>query len=100
MKVVKFYTEAWFKVEYTVNDITVDFKAWEITGLDEENPEQSEIQDEVPVITGFIKWDGCCEFDYSTHICGIHGAEHFLQLMKEIYQFKGSLGGSFMEEDV
>jgi hypothetical protein len=97
MSIIKFYPQAWFKVEYTVNEITVDFKAWEITGLDEENPEQSEIQDKEPVITGFIKCDGCCEFDYSTHICGIHGAEHFLELMKEIYKFKGSLGGSFIE---
>ena len=93
MNIIKFYPEAWFKVEYTVNEITVDFKAWEITGLDEENPEQSEIQDKDPAITGFIKWDGCCEFEYITHICGIHGAEHFLELMKEIYRFKGLVFG-------
>lgn len=98
--VVKFYPKSWFKVEYTVDEMTVDFKGWEISGLDEENPDLSEIQDKNPVITGFIKWDGCCEFDYGTHICGIHMAYNFLELMKEIYRFKGSLGGSFMEEDV
>jgi len=99
MTTIKFYPEAWFKVEYTVNEMDVDFKAWEISALDEENIEQSETQKE-PVIKGFIKWDGCCEFDYSPHYCGIHNAEQFLILMKEIYKFKSGLGEPFTEEDI
>ena len=100
MEIIKFYPKAWFKVGYTVNETTVDFRAWEINALNEEDPEKSEIQNNEPVIKGFIKWDGCCEFDYGTHYCGIYKAEQFLMLMKEIYRFKGNLGGSFMEEDV
>jgi hypothetical protein len=74
-KVIKFYTDAWFKVEYTVNKVSVNFKAWEIDGLNEDNPELSEIQDKKPVITGYIKWDGCCKFNYKTHYCGIYKAK-------------------------
>jgi hypothetical protein len=88
MKIIKFYKESCFKVEYNVNEWTIDFKAWEIDALDEQNIEQSEIQSQEPVINGYMKFDGCCEFDYSTHYCGIHDAEKFLLLMKDIYQFK------------
>ncbi len=91
------YPNSWHKVNYEIEDTLVNFEAFEITGLDEESPELSEFDNE-PAITGFIKWDGCCEFDYSTHYCGIHNAEKFLSLMKEIYKYKGSLGGSFLEE--
>jgi hypothetical protein len=87
MKEIKFYPEAWFKVEYTGDSIAINFKAWEIEGLDEDNIEQSTICTD-PVITGHIKWDGCCEFDYSTHWCGIYKGEQFLLLMKEIYKFQ------------
>jgi len=98
MKPIKFYPEAWFKVEYDVYETYIDFKAWEIDELDEQNIEDSTIN-ENEVMKGFIKWDGCCEFDYGTHYCGIHKAEQFLLLMKEIYKFKSSIGGCFTNED-
>ena len=89
MSIVKFYPNSCFKVEYIVNEMAIDFKAWEIIVLDLENIEESEIDEERVVVSGFINSNGCCEFEYSAHICSIHGIERFLQLMKDVYKTKG-----------
>jgi len=85
--IIKFYTDAWFKVEYIINDTRVYFKAWKIEVSNEENPEQSQIRDETPEITGYIKWDGCMEFKHEEHYCSIEHAEQTLLLMNHIYKF-------------
>ena len=97
--IIKLYPEAWFRVEYMVNELAVDFKGWETEHMDAETESQSEMQSD-PEITGFIKWDGCCEFDYGSHYCSVNKAEQFAILIKEIYKFKSSLGGSFTKEDI
>ena len=86
MNIIKYYLDAWFKVEYSIDKPVINFKVFKFKTIDKDNPEKSET-DEEPTITGFIKWDGYCEFDYSEHYCGIHHAEQFLMLMKEIYAF-------------
>ena len=86
---IVFYSEAWFKVEYTIKESMIIFKAWKIEELSEGSIEESEIEDK-PCLTGFIKWDGCCEFNYSEHYCEIYMAEQFYFLMKEIYNYKDS----------
>ena len=99
-KITKYYPDAWFKVEYEVDEIVVNFKAWRIRALDEEVPENSEIDSGEPDIEGRIKWDGCMNFKQDDHYCGMYHAKQTLILMTEIYKFKGSLGGSFEEEEL
>ena len=99
-KIVKFYPEAWFKVEYDVEDIVVNFKAWRIYALDEENLENSDVVIKEPNIEGYIKWDGCMNFKQNDHYCGMYHAKQTLMVMTKIYKFKSSLGGSFEEEEL
>lgn len=86
---VKYYADAWFKIEYEINDISIHFKAWKIDSIDEENIENSDIHSKDPEITGFIKWDDCMEFKHEPHYCGLYHAEQTLLLIKHIYGFKG-----------
>lgn len=97
-KEIKFYPEAWFKVEYEIQECSVDFKAWKIEGLDEDEPENSTIEEGDPNIKGNIKWDGCMNFTQDDHYCGLYHVEQTALLMTEVYKFKGSLGGFFEEE--
>jgi hypothetical protein len=99
-KIIKYYPEAWFKVEYEVEEITVKFKAWKIQSLDEDNPKKSDIGNDEPNIEGYIKWDGCLNFKQDDHYCGMYHAKQTLLLMTEIYRFKSSLGGSFEDEEL
>jgi len=87
-KIVKYYPEAWFKVEYEVNETSIGFKAWRIKALCEECPRNSELEDSEPCIGGYIKWDGCMNFKQNDHYCGMYHAKQVLMLMSEIYQFK------------
>ena len=84
--VTEIYSDCWHKVEYDIKEVYINFKAFTIESLDEEILEHSEFSEE-PVIIGFIKWDGCMEFNYNTHYCGIQNAIQFLELMKHIYEF-------------
>ena len=96
--VIKFYEDAWYKVEYVIGEITLDFKAWKIIGLDGEN---SEVEKE-PHVWGTVKWDDCVNFMHEegySHYCGIHHVEQYNLLWNEIYKFKWSLGGSFLNEE-
>ena len=92
----RFYPDLYFKVAYEVdpvgNSANVKFLAWDIDVLDTENVEESEC-DGLYVLEGFVKWDGCCEFQYDTHICGLYRIEQFHELMKEIYKFAKEHGG-------
>lgn len=96
--VVKYYEDAWYKVQYVINEITLDFIAWKIIELDGEN---SKVGKE-PYIRGTIKWDDCVDFVHEEgrhyHYCGIHHVEQYNLLWKEIYKFKWALGGSFLNE--
>ncbi len=96
--IVKYYPEAWYKVEYEVGEVVVNFKAWKIDALDEKYLENSEIEDN-PSIIGCIKWDGCMNFKQDEHYCGMYHAKQTLMLMTEVYRFKSNLGGSFDKEE-
>jgi len=87
MKKTLYYKDAWFKAEYIINEGFFDFKCYKIMALDENNIEESDFESDY-CLNGTMKWDGCCEFEYSEHYCGIHNAEQFYLLMKEIYKFK------------
>ena len=85
--ITKYYTKAWFKVEYEIYDFYINFKGWKIQELNELNPEVSNIDNETS-IEGHIKWDDCMNFTQEDHYCGIHNAKQTLILMTEIYKFK------------
>lgn len=86
---VRFYSETWFKVEYKtdLDKLAVDFKAWRIIKMDYDNVARSEV-DEGHCLSGFIKWDGYCEFDYSDSCNDISMVKQFCLLMEEIYKYK------------
>ena len=87
-KIVKYYPEAWFKVEYEVHETYINFKAWRIKSSDEERPQNLVFEDRETCITGSIKWDDCMNFKQNDHYCGMHHAKQVFILMSEIYQFK------------
>jgi hypothetical protein len=97
-KETKWYSECWYKVEYQVNEYTIDFRAFKIDGMDEEDISKSTTE-ETSSVKGFIKWDGCMEFTHEEHYCGLYHAEQTLGLMKEIYIYKGQAGGNFQPEN-
>jgi hypothetical protein len=52
----------------------------------------------VPYVTGFVKWDGCCEFDYpegsgAEHFCGARDLIKHFALLKHLYLRAGELCG-------
>ena len=98
-KVIRFYPDLFFKVEYIADEFHLDFAVYGIRTLDTDHPEKSEI-DEDEVMTGFIKWDGCMDFNYSDHYCYAGAADKFAALIKEIYKYKSSLGDPFTQEEI
>jgi len=80
----KYYPKAWWMVEYYKDDTFIEFEATKIEALDEEVPEKSKLE-EVPSLTGHIKWDGCCNLDWNEHICGLYHVEQLKDVMEEIY---------------
>ena len=81
---IKFYKDIWYKVEYEIRDVVLDFKAYKIIGFDDECETK-------PQLFGYLKWDGCMEFTQEEHYCGIYHAEQTYMLMKEIYEFGNKL---------
>jgi len=90
-KIIEYYLEAWFKIEYEICDYFINFKAWRIFACDEENPDQSTLENDIPNIIGYIKWDGCMNFEQNDHYCGIYYAEQVLLLMQKIYEFNSKI---------
>ena len=91
---VKYYTDHWFKVVYEIEESRVFFKAWRIIELNESNVESSKLERSTPNITGFIKQDGCMEFEQTDHYCGLHHVYQLGLLMEEIYKFKDDVFNS------
>lgn len=93
-KVIKVYPDAWYAIEYEVDEAVTHFRAWKIDSF---NPDDLYNLDDigvdwiVPEIRGLIKFDGCMEFKQEEHYCGLHHAEQTLMLMQYIYEFNGSL---------
>lgn len=52
------------------------------------------LDDAQPYITGFIKWDGCSEFDWKeTHLCGPDGFRRHFALLECMYRKSQKLMG-------
>jgi len=78
----KVFPEIWYKIEYDIKESWMDFVCFKISGYQDKN--NFDIENES--IRGFIKGDGCMEFDQSEHYCRIEHAEQTLELFKEIYK--------------
>ena len=83
----RFYSDAWFRVEYEMNKLVITFKAWRITKMDYDNVEKSEAE-RIHCLSGLIKWDGYCEFNYSDSCDDPSMVGQFCLLMEKIYKFK------------
>lgn len=80
------YSEACYKVEYDVKEASIDVKAWRITAF---SPDLSHFDVEEDIaLSGYIKSDGCMEFDYNAHYCSLYHAKQFYLLIEEIYKFR------------
>lgn len=100
VKFQRTYPDIWFKVIYDVKEYTFDFTVFKITGEIMSAPPEYELSPE-PVMIGTMKWDGCMNFDYNeTHYCGLHNAEWYFQLIKELYKVKNSIGGNFLKDKI
>jgi hypothetical protein len=87
-QITAYYPDAWFKVEYEIDDGWIDFNCWRIEALDLENIQDSTIN-ATPNITGWVSRCGCMEFEQKDHYCGIHHAEQLYILMRHIFRFAG-----------
>ena len=79
----KVYNDAWYKVEYEHKDTMLMFKAYKILGMCEDETQND--YNSKPAIGGFIKWDGCCEFEHSEHYCGFGGVKQHYLLMHHVF---------------
>lgn len=77
--------DAWFKVDFIINEYYIDFEAFRISGKTE-NIEDSDTEEQ-PSIKGSIKWDGCMNFKQHDHYCGVEFAEQVFILFRFIYDF-------------
>ena len=50
----------------------------------------SEVE-ENPSVTGYLKWDGCMEFEQDEHYCSLDHAQQTFLLMQHIYEKLGGL---------
>ena len=82
---------SWFYVEYIIHEYHIEFKAYKIDSLDEEDIKESTFNATEPTIEGVIKWDGCCDFKQIDHYCDIEHAKQFLLFMKELYDYQDNV---------
>ncbi len=67
-----------------------DFRAWQVSAWEESGQVlfgecsnwTPEYRDHEPLLTGFVKWDGCSEWALDSHHCGPEGvlARHKIEL--------------------
>jgi|SRR5690606_35370180 len=90
MKTIEILEKAWFRLEYEIKDSWIDFKAYKINKINTvagTGDADTEDYDNEPSFEGYIKWDGCIEFNTvnQRHFCGIHHAKQDFILFKRLY---------------
>lgn len=85
----KYYEDAWYKVCYERLYHRINFRATKIIEMDEEKIEDSKLEPQHQ-IEGFIKSDGCMEFEQDEHYCGLQQAQQTYSLMQRIYDYAES----------
>ncbi len=83
-------------VLYEHSEHWLDFKAYEVTGLTDgkipnyRTPKYQFTEDVAlaePSITGFVKWDGCAEYDLTDgHVCGLLSLQQLIAVMTELHR--------------
>lgn len=83
----EYITEAWYKVNYTISDApkNMEFLAYKIQSICDLVIKDSTCSSN-PEIKGYMKWDGCLEFEQNSHYCDIEHAEQTLMLFKRLYE--------------
>lgn len=100
-----------FRLRWDVNHYCADVSAFEIVARVEGNPQFNrkgatswpdnvdEIGDAQPYLSGFVKWDGCSDFDFfETHFCGPRDYKTHCSLLRYIYERAHELMGREPEE--
>lgn len=81
----------------------VDFAAWQVVGWNGSQESDGLLFSEgdcntitsdraklTPTARGYIKWDGCSEWEWPTedwHLCGVNGARERIALFKAVYDY-------------
>ena len=56
------------------------------------------LDDAEPIVTGYVKWDGCTEFACNPHFCGRGDVADFGELLTQIHDLAGKLMGRDPED--
>ena len=87
-----------FRVRWRVLDYWADLEVYEIVSVGDEplfnkkgwvssEEQTTDIDEAEPYVTGYIKWDGCTEFDFgSHHWCGPHFYKLHIDLLTHLYR--------------
>lgn len=100
-----------FRIVWSCQTHWANFRVFDVVSRDENGkpsftrsgwkslPDHTEdINLAVPYVTGFVKWDGCCEFDFpdgsgAEHFCGARDLIKHFALLKYLYIRAGELCG-------
>jgi len=82
--IIKTNREAWFQTVYRIEGLYTYFEAYKVESFT--NDGIPNLESKTPYIKGFIKWDGCMEFEQKSHYCGLYHAKQTLMLMEEIHE--------------
>lgn len=78
-----------WRVEWDAASHVANFKVFEVKAAHGEG-DDFVISDEELRLSGFVKWDGCSNWDYHTedcmaHFCGVEGMRQFCSLQVWLY---------------
>lgn len=92
-----------FRIVWSCKPHWADFKAYEmqascddgpIFNNDCELPGAGDVANAEPYLSGYVKWDGCCDLTWGeTHFCGPRDLIKSFALVKHIYLRAGELCG-------
>jgi len=101
-----------YRLAWSVSDHWADVVVYEIVGRDENNkalfnnkeavsePDVESHAEAEPVLTGFVKWDGCSQFDMGNqHLCGADSFTKHIALLRHIYHRAFELMGREMYDE-
>lgn len=101
-----------FRIVYDAEKYRVQFEVFEAnswTGAGEMGIDPPlTICDEEHVLTGYVKWDGCSDWDYRTgqcmrHYCGVAGLKSFSDMQVGLYtlaaELMAELGDTYAAEN-
>ena len=92
----------WF-VEWTLEDnpCWIDLKVFEVVSVGDDGPgyqlpnlrHTSNRSEAAPLVTGYVKWDGCSEMDANPHWCRHEDVKRYADLLVRLHARAGELLG-------